>query len=188
MTRPASAFLARSRHRPDMDAILGGRRMRRNRRTAWSRRLVRESTLTVDDLIWPLFLTDRARRSEPVAAMPGVVRLTVDGVVAEVRRARDLGIPAIALFPNTDPKLRDDVGSEALNPDNLVCRGAAAPSRRRCPRSASSPTWRSTPIPATAMTASCRARRSSTTRPSSGWWCRRWSRPRPAPTSSRRRT
>ena len=114
----------------------------------------------VDDLIWPLFLTDKAK-PEPVAAMPGVVRQTVDSIVAEVRRARDLGIPAIALFPNTDPKLRDEVGSEALNPDNLVCRALRA-IKAAVPRSASSPTWRSTPIPATAMTASCRARRSST--------------------------
>jgi porphobilinogen synthase len=108
-----------------MDAILGGRRMRRNRRTAWSRRLVREATLTVDDLIWPLFLTDKAA-NEPVAAMPGVVRQTIDGVVAEAGRARELGVPAIALFPNTDPRLRDDVGSEALNPENLVCQALRA--------------------------------------------------------------
>ncbi len=120
MTRQPPPFAADPAIRPDMDSILGGRRMRRNRRTDWSRRLVRESTLTVDDLIWPLFLTD-GERNQPVAAMPGVERLTVDGAVAEARRARDLGIPAIALFPNTDPKLRDDAGSEALNPNNLVC-------------------------------------------------------------------
>ncbi len=125
MTREPPPFSPDPAIRPDMQAILGGRRMRRNRRTAWSRRLIRESTLSVDDLIWPLFLTDKAQ-SEPVAAMPGVERLTVDHVVAEVRRARDLGIPAIALFPNTDPKLRDAVGSEALNPDNLVCRALRA--------------------------------------------------------------
>ena len=110
---------------PDIDAILGGRRMRRNRHTAWSRRLVREATLSVDDLIWPMFLTDKAA-DEPVAAMPGVERLTIDSVVSEARRARDLGVPAIALFPNTDAKLRDDVGSEALNADNLVCRALRA--------------------------------------------------------------
>ncbi len=125
MTRQPPPFSLDPVTRPDMDAILGGRRMRRNRRTAWSRRLVREATLTVDDLIWPLFLTDKPE-NEPVAAMPGVVRQTIDGVVAEAGRARDLGIPAIALFPNTDPKLRDAVGSEALNPQNLVCQALRA--------------------------------------------------------------
>ncbi len=94
--------------------------MRRNRRTDWSRRLVRESTLTVDDLIWPLFLTE-GTRNEAIPSMPGVERLTVQSAVADARRARDLGVPAIALFPNTDPRLRDDAGSEALNPQNLVC-------------------------------------------------------------------
>ena len=71
MTSQPPPFSPDPATRPDMDSILGGRRMRRNRRTAWSRRLVRESTLTVDDLIWPLFLTDKPQ-SEPVAAMPGV--------------------------------------------------------------------------------------------------------------------
>ena len=120
MTRQPPPFAADPTTRPDMDSILGGRRMRRNRRAGWSRRLVRESTLTVDDLIWPMFLTD-SMRNEPVAAMPGVERLSIDGAVSEARRARELGVPAIALFPNTDPKLRDDAGSEALNPKNLVC-------------------------------------------------------------------
>ena len=120
MTRQPPPFTPDAATRPDMDTILGGRRMRRNRRTAWSRRLVRESTLTVDDLIWPLFLTENTH-NQPVAAMPGVERLSVDSAVSEARRARDLGVPAIALFPNTDPKLRDAVGSEALNPQNLVC-------------------------------------------------------------------
>jgi porphobilinogen synthase len=109
-----------------MDAILRGRRMRRNRRTDWSRRLVREATLTVDDLIWPLFLIDGDGVRQPVAAMPGVDRLSVDAVVGEARRAVALGIPAIALFPYTDPARRDDTGSEALNPDNLVCTAARA--------------------------------------------------------------
>jgi porphobilinogen synthase len=120
MTSQPPRFTPDPATRPDMNAILGGRRMRRNRRTDWSRRLVREATLTVDDLILPMFLTDKPA-SEPVAAMPGVVRHTIDGAVAEVRRARDLGIPAIALFPNTDPRLRDAEGSEAYNPQNLVC-------------------------------------------------------------------
>ena len=106
--------------RPDMAEILQGRRMRRNRRTDWSRRLVRESTLTVDDLIWPIFLTGDDTGRQPVPSMPGVDRLTVYEAVEAAMRARDLGIPAIALFPYTDPARRDDSGSEALNPDNLV--------------------------------------------------------------------
>ncbi|MHA1553936.1 MAG: porphobilinogen synthase [Alphaproteobacteria bacterium] len=107
-------------------AILGGVRMRRNRKAAWSRRLVRETSLSVDDLIWPLFLVEGSATVEPVAAMPGVDRLSVDKAVEAARAAADLGIPAIALFPNTPPHLRDETGSEALNPDNLVCRACRA--------------------------------------------------------------
>jgi porphobilinogen synthase len=107
---------------PDMDAILGGRRMRRNRRTDWTRRLVRETTLTVDDLIWPVFVVDGEGVSTPVPSMPGVSRLSVDLVVREAEKAAALGIPALALFPYTDPSLRDEQGSEALNENNLVCR------------------------------------------------------------------
>ncbi|HET7716521.1 MAG TPA: porphobilinogen synthase [Bauldia sp.] len=104
-----------------MDAILGGRRMRRNRRTDWSRRLVRENTLSVDDLIWPIFLVDGENITQPVESMPGVERLSIDRAVAAAERAAALRIPAIALFPYTDPALRDPTGSEAFNPDNLVC-------------------------------------------------------------------
>jgi porphobilinogen synthase len=99
-------------------------RMRRNRRTEWARRMVRENVLTTDDLIWPLFVA-QGRRA-PVASMPGVDRLTVDDVVREVERAAKLTIPCIALFPYTDPNLRDENGSEALNPDNLVCQAIRA--------------------------------------------------------------
>jgi porphobilinogen synthase len=112
--------------KPDMEEILRGRRMRRNRRTDWSRRLVRETTLTVDDLIWPLFLIDGERLRQPILSMPGVERLSVDEAVRAAERAATLGIPAIALFPYTDPKRRDPVGSEALNPENLVCRAVRA--------------------------------------------------------------
>jgi len=96
-------------------------RMRRNRRSEWARRLVREATLSTDDLIWPLFLMDGQNGRTPVSSMPGVERLTVDQAVREAERAAKLAIPCIALFPYTDPALRDDTGSEALNPDNLVC-------------------------------------------------------------------
>jgi porphobilinogen synthase len=112
--------------RHDMDAILGGRRMRRNRRADWTRRLVRETVLTVDDLIWPIFLVDGDNVRQPVPSMPGVERYSVDQAVIEAEKAAALGIPAIALFPFTAPTLRDLSGSESLNADNLVCRACRA--------------------------------------------------------------
>ncbi len=110
----------------DMDEILGGRRMRRNRRADWSRRLVRETVLTTNDLIWPIFVVEGAGIRQPVPSMPGVERLSVDEAVKDAVKAESLGIPAIALFPYTDPALRDPTGSEALNPDNLVCQTCRA--------------------------------------------------------------
>ncbi|MEQ9690652.1 MAG: porphobilinogen synthase [Bauldia litoralis] len=109
-----------------MADILAGRRMRRNRRTDWSRRLVRETALSVDDLIWPIFLVEGQGITQPVAAMPGVDRYSVDRAVAAAERAATRGIPALALFPYTNPDLRDESGSEALNPDNLVCAACRA--------------------------------------------------------------
>jgi len=97
-------------------------RPRRNRQSDWVRRMVREHVLTTDDLIWPLFLIDGERKRVPVASMPGVERISIDEAVRDAERAAKLRIPCIALFPYTDPKLRDDCGAEALNPDNLVCR------------------------------------------------------------------
>ena len=126
MTHERSRFTADPRTKPDMDAILGGRRMRRNRRSDWSRRLVRESILTVNDLIWPVFLIDGEKMRQPVPSMPGVERLSVDEAVKAAERAAGLGIPAVALFPYTDPARRDETGSEALNPENLVCTAARA--------------------------------------------------------------
>ena len=110
----------------DVDVILSGRRMRRNRRTDWSRRLVRETRLTVDDLIWPIFIIEGEGKRVPVASMPGVDRLTVDQAVIEAKRAAALGIPVVALFPYTEPHLRDEAGTEALNPENLICRAVRA--------------------------------------------------------------
>ena len=101
-------------------------RPRRNRRSEWVRRMVREHVLTADDLIWPLFLVDGERKRVPVASMPGVERISIDEAVRDAERAAKLRIPCIALFPYTDPKLRDDTGAEALNPDNLVCRAIRA--------------------------------------------------------------
>ena len=109
-----------------IDEITGGRRLRRWRRTPWSRGLVRENAVTVDDLIWPLFAMDGEGRSEDVPSMPGVQRHTVDRLVREAERAAELGIPVIAVFPYTDPARRDPDGSEALNPDNLVCTACRA--------------------------------------------------------------
>jgi porphobilinogen synthase len=101
-------------------------RPRRNRKADWTRRLVAENVLTVDDLIWPLFLVDGANTRTPVASMPGVERLSVDQAVRDAERAAKLAIPCIALFPYTDPQRRDAEGTEALNPDNLVCRAIRA--------------------------------------------------------------
>jgi porphobilinogen synthase len=101
-------------------------RMRRNRRAAWSRRLVREKSLTVDDLIWPIFVIEGTRARTPVASMPGVERLSIDLAVKAAEEAASLGLPAVALFPNADPSLRDEAASEAINPGNLVCRAVRA--------------------------------------------------------------
>ena len=101
-------------------------RLRRNRRTAWSRRLVAENVLTPADLIWPVFVVEGKGTRESIASMPGVERLSVDLVVDAVQRAAELGIPAVALFPKTDPKLKTDDAAEAFNPQNLVCRAVRA--------------------------------------------------------------
>ena len=101
-------------------------RMRRNRKSAWSRAMVRENTLTAGDLIWPLFVIDGENRTQAVTSMPGVSRWSIDLLVKQVEEAAKLGIPAIALFPNTDPALRSEDGREAFNPDNLVCRAVRA--------------------------------------------------------------
>jgi porphobilinogen synthase len=101
-------------------------RMRRNRRAPWARRMVREHVLTTDDLIWPLFVMDGNNARAAIPSMPGVERLSVDLIAREAARAAELNIPCIALFPYTDPSLRDETGSEALNPDNLVCRAIRA--------------------------------------------------------------
>ncbi|MEM6455498.1 MAG: porphobilinogen synthase [Acidobacteriota bacterium] len=101
-------------------------RLRRSRRTDWSRRLVAEAQLTVDDLIWPVFVRVGEDAVTPVPSMPGVVRYTVDRLADAVGEAAALGIPAIALFPATDPARKSADGAEALNPDNLMCRAVRA--------------------------------------------------------------
>ena len=101
-------------------------RMRRNRADDFSRRLVRENTLTADDLIYPLFVVEGEGRREPVASMPGTDRLSVDLLVEEARVAAGLGIPAVALFPHIDAALKTADGREALNADGLIPRAVAA--------------------------------------------------------------
>ena len=101
-------------------------RLRRSRRHAWSRALVAEHRLTPADLIWPLFIIEGHGAAEQVASLPGVARLSVDLAAAAAKEAQALGIPAVALFPNTPAHLRDPQGHEALNPDNLMCRAIKA--------------------------------------------------------------
>jgi len=101
-------------------------RMRRNRRADWSRRLIAESALSCDDLIWPIFIIDGENEQRPVESMPGVERLSVDRAVGAARQAAALNIPAMAVFPYTHAELRDETGLEAFNPDNLVCQAVRA--------------------------------------------------------------
>ncbi len=101
-------------------------RLRRTRCAAWSRALVAETRLSPADLIWPLFVAAGAGGEEPIATLPGVSRHSLAGLAAKAREARDLGIPCIALFPNTPAGLRSDDAREALNPDNLICRAVDA--------------------------------------------------------------
>jgi porphobilinogen synthase len=99
--------------------------MRRTRVAAWSRALVAETSLSPSDLIWPLFIAD-GDEVEPIASLPGVSRWPVAQIGERAREARELGIPCIALFPNTPAALRTDAGHEAVNPDNLICRAVRA--------------------------------------------------------------
>ena len=97
-------------------------RLRRGRSAPWIREMLAEHRLHPSDLIWPLFIADGKDTEEPIASLPGVSRWSVDRLAAKAREARDLGIPCIALFPNTPSALRTDDAREALNPDNLICR------------------------------------------------------------------
>lgn len=101
-------------------------RLRRTRANAWSRALHRETVLTPADLIWPLFVTEGAGVEDPIGSLPGVSRWSVDGIVARAKEAAALGIPCLALFPNTQADRRSEDGREALNPDNLMCRAIRA--------------------------------------------------------------
>lgn len=101
-------------------------RLRRTRATAWSRSMVRETSLSPANLIWPLFVTEGVGVEEPIASLPGVSRWSVDLIVERAREAVELGIPCLALFPNTQADRRSQDGAEALNPDNLMCRAIRA--------------------------------------------------------------
>lgn len=103
-----------------VDLITGHRRMRRNRKADWTRRMVQENRLTVDDLIWPIFVVPGSGIVEPIEAMPGVSRMSVDKAVEAAREAADLGIPALATFPNIEMRLRDETGSNSLAANNLI--------------------------------------------------------------------
>ncbi|MBD2843231.1 porphobilinogen synthase [Erythrobacter rubeus] len=101
-------------------------RMRRTRASGWSRALHRENQLAPTDLIWPLFVTEGSGVEEPIGTLPGVSRWSVDGIAARAKEAAKLGIPVVALFPNTPAEKRSDDGAEAHNPDNLMCRAIRA--------------------------------------------------------------
>ena len=109
-----------------MTANYPAMRLRRTRANAWSRALHAETLLTPADLIWPLFVTDGKGIEEPIASLPGVSRWSIDMIVSRAKEAHGLGIPCIALFPNTAQELRTNDGREALNPDNLMCRAVRA--------------------------------------------------------------
>ena len=109
-----------------MTGMFPATRLRRTRASAWSRALHRETILTPADLIWPLFVTEGTGVEEPVGSLPGVSRWSVDLIAARAKEAVALGIPCLALFPNTQPERRSEDGREALNPDNLMCRAIRA--------------------------------------------------------------
>jgi porphobilinogen synthase len=109
-----------------VDIVTGHRRMRRNRKADWTRRMVRENQLSVDDLIWPVFVVPGENITDPIDAMPGVNRMSVDRLVEAAREAADLGIPAIATFPNIEMHLRDQTGSHILVRENLINKATEA--------------------------------------------------------------
>ena len=107
-------------------SFLAGRRLRRLRQSDWIRAMVRETELLPRDLIWPLFVIEGQNEKTQIKTMPGVERLSIDLMVEAARQARDAGIPALAIFPNTPDHLRSDSGAEAHNPDNLMCRALSS--------------------------------------------------------------
>jgi len=102
------------------------KRMRRARSAPWIRSLVQENNISVHDLIWPVFVIEGEKKQESIDSMPNVTRYSIDLLTEEVKKARDLGIPAVALFPITSPDKKTDDGAESYNPDNLICRAIRA--------------------------------------------------------------
>ncbi|PYE87189.1 porphobilinogen synthase [Phyllobacterium leguminum] len=121
MNKPFSQ-IRQSETSRSVDEITRGRRLRRMRKADWSRRLVQENRLTVDDLIWPIFLCEGENYSETITAMPGVERYSVDRAVRQAKKAAKLGIPAIAPFPRENADFKDLTGSHVASPDNLINR------------------------------------------------------------------
>ncbi len=109
-----------------MTASYPNTRLRRTRSTGWSRAMHRETVLSPSDLIWPLFVTEGRGVEDPIASLPGVSRWSVDVIARRAKAAVELGIPCLALFPNTQEGKRSEDGKEALNPDNLMCRAIRA--------------------------------------------------------------
>jgi len=101
-------------------------RMRRNRQNSWLRRLVAENVITTSDLIWPLFVSDRAEDCVEIRTMPGVVRHDIAGIKQAAKEAVRLGIPAVCLFPSIDPSLKTTDAKESINPDNIICQAVRA--------------------------------------------------------------
>ena len=97
-------------------------RLRRNREHDWIRRLTKENTLSVNDLVQPIFIIEGKNKKIPITSMPGVYRYSIDKLNSFVKKIIDLGIPMIALFPYTERRLKDNHASEALNENNLVCK------------------------------------------------------------------
>ena len=97
-------------------------RLRRNRKNSWSRRLVAENNLSANDFILPIFLVEGKNKTQPIKSMPDVFRYSIDNIGKIIDRAIKNQVPMVALFPNSSKRLKDNLGSEALNENNLVCR------------------------------------------------------------------
>ncbi len=125
-TKPSSFLVGQAPLPKTLSSGYPATRLRRPRQAAWSRAMVAETSLSPSNLIWPIFVADGKKTRQPIASMPGVERLSIDLAVVAAEEAAELGIPAIALFPYTQPKLRDEAATEAFNPENLVCRAVRA--------------------------------------------------------------
>jgi porphobilinogen synthase len=125
-TKPTSFLVGTSPFDKAPSSGYPATRLRRPRQTAWSRAMVAETILTPSNLIWPIFVADGENKRQPIPSMPGVERLSIDVAAAAAEEAAQLGIPAIALFPYTQPALRDEAATQAFNPENLVCRAVRA--------------------------------------------------------------